>query len=1170
MVKICDTTYDNKNTKYNDIFNKFTFELDHFQKYAIQGIEEGKNILITAHTGSGKCLRFNTPVMMSNGNIKPVQDIIVGDTLMGDDSTPRKVLGLARGIEKMYNIKLCDGETFSCNESHILCLKYNVEPFIKNNKLSKKIKVKWFNNEENRINKETFCYKTTDYKECYKNALNFLNKINNSSLYFNISVKDYLKLPKSIRKNSVSYKVGIDLPEQNIELDPYIMGLWLGGKYSNKFIISLPEEIDYFKINSDIFMYELATRYENLLDNKHIPDEYKYNSKKNRMALLAGLLDVYGVYKNGKYLIKEKNKKLAYDIKYLVDSLGFYSKIKEINNKYYRITFSGNNMRSIPVLIDKNKCKENILNKKHLLEYSFTITYENIDNYYGFELDGNHKFILGNFIVTHNTMPAEYAIEKFCKTGKKVIYTSPIKSLSNQKFYELSKKFPEISFGILTGDIKFNPEASCLIMTTEILRNTLFERENKEKQEFNLHFDIDIDNELSCVIFDEVHYINDADRGKVWEETIIKLPKNIQMLLLSATIDKAEEFAKWIEEIKEKEVWLASTNIRIVPLIHYVYYQLNQEIYKKTNDKKIELMLKNIDSQIIPIKKQNEKIEYNLIETFEKCSYYVKKLDVYIRHQHVLNNITRHLKKNNMLPALCFVFSRKKCEEYANYIECSLFNEHETSYPNLIEKECKHILRKLPNFDEYVNMPEFINMVRLLEKGVAVHHAGILPILREMIELLFSKGYIKLLFATETFSVGINMPTKTVIFTSLKKFDGSKMRYLLPHEYTQMAGRAGRRGLDTIGHVIHLNNMFDLPSKSEYNCVLSGNSQKLLSKFKIHFNLLLRLISVNDNNIINFIKNSKMCDELNKELIYLNNIYTEIQNKINNEEQNLILLKTKLDDIKLVYSMREKINYLPNKKKKQIQREMNNIIELNKSFDNDYKIYTEYLELINTMNNIEKEINKYENYIETNIKNVLDVLSINEFIDLIDEENKKCSLTLKGIIANSIQEINGLCFSELIINNEFDDCSPEHLCSVLASFTNIRVSDEYKCYNVSDEYKHLLDKITNKYEKYYNIELQAIGYVEEQNYEINYDINDIIYEWCICENEEQCKKVINKLYEKQIFVGEFVKALMKINNICNELDKTCDLIGNTKFKNILKKVPEITLKYIATNQSLYI
>ena len=169
---------------------------------------------------------------------------------------------------------------------------------------------------------------------------------------------------------------------------------------------------------------------------------------------------------------------------------------------------------------------------------------------------------------------------KLIKNGKKSIYTAPIKSLSNQKFNEFTKKYPDISFGILTGDIKYNPEADCLIMTTEILRNTLFQKQNQEIQKDLLSFNMDIENELECVIFDEVHYINDADRGKVWEESIMMMPKQVKLVMLSATINNIESFANWVQTNTNQNVAICSTNKRVVPLTHYAYLTFPKSFYK--------------------------------------------------------------------------------------------------------------------------------------------------------------------------------------------------------------------------------------------------------------------------------------------------------------------------------------------------------------------------------------------------------------------------------------------------------------------------------------------------------------------------------------------------------------------------------------------------------------
>ena len=182
------------------------------------------------------------------------------------------------------------------------------------------------------------------------------------------------------------------------------------------------------------------------------------------------------------------------------------------------------------------------------------------------------------------TLPAEYGIEYWVSKGKKVVYTSPIKALSNQKFHEFTNKFPDISFGLLTGDIKYNPEADVLIMTTEILRNTLFQKTiiaTGDEPTSALQFDMDLQTELSCVIFDEVHYINDLSRGKVWEETIMMLPNHVQLIMLSATIDNPSRFASWVEnQNPTKEVWLCSTSTRVVPLKHYMYITVHDSMFK--------------------------------------------------------------------------------------------------------------------------------------------------------------------------------------------------------------------------------------------------------------------------------------------------------------------------------------------------------------------------------------------------------------------------------------------------------------------------------------------------------------------------------------------------------------------------------------------------------------
>jgi antiviral helicase SKI2 len=388
--------------------------------------------------------------------------------------------------------------------------------------------------------------------------------------------------------------------------------------------------------------------------------------------------------------------------------------------------------------------------------------------------------------------------------------------------------------------------------------------------------------DVAAVIFDEVHYINDPERGAVWEQAILLLPPYVQLIMLSATIDRPEEFAGWIESEKQKQmekqlptclggawggtpqVYLASTHTRVVPLTHYMWLSMPSKTYKYAKHNPIETKLPDLHNKPIVIADSggvyNERNYYKVKEAAD----FMRMNDIYVKRHYVLDELLHYLNREGMLPAICFIFSRKNVERAAKEINFSLFEEN-SPLPGLVEQECRHILsKKFSNYLEYMELIEYKEIVALLQKGVAIHHAGILPVLREMVELLFEKGFIKLLIATETFAVGLNMPTKTVIFLGLSKFNGQGMRTLFPHEYTQMAGRAGRRGIDTIGHVIHCVNLFEMPLCSDYKHLLTGPPQTLVSKFKISFQMTLSMLGTGQD-VLAFMEQSLLSSDIRKE-----------------------------------------------------------------------------------------------------------------------------------------------------------------------------------------------------------------------------------------------------------------------------------------------------------------
>lgn len=835
----------------------------------------------------------------------------------------------------------------------------------------------------------------------------------------------------------------------------------------------------------------------------------------------------------------------------------------------------------------------------HTCNYEFDTDeeYKTIFSNYSFELSNFQKHAIKNIrdgkhvlITAHTgsgkTLPAEYAIDHFHKKGKKVIYTAPIKALSNQKFYEFTKQFPHISFGLLTGDIKTNPEADVLIMTTEILRNTLFQKKLvEEQQNIPLNFDMDIDNELACVVFDEIHYINDADRGKIWEETIMMLPKHVQMLMLSATLDKQENFAKWIADINKTEVVITSTNVRVVPLKHYSFVTCPNSTLKNNKDKSLVDKFNKIINKPIVLRSNNIEFSDNTYHSANSLINYLKTNKIFVKKSFVLNEIVNYLKKNNMLPAICFIFSRKGVEQSANEIDSSLFDKDDTT-PSIIYNECQSILMKLPNYKEYINLPEYKNLIKILKKGIAIHHSGIMPIFREMVEILFSKGYIKLLFATETFAVGINMPTKTVIFTSLNKFDGSYNRDLMSHEYTQMAGRAGRRGLDTVGHVIHLNNIFNMPTITDYKFMLSGKPQTLVSKFKIHYNLILNLINSKNNSqeeiskqeldkiitnkLTSFVDKSMIQNEIMKE-------YNSTKEQYEQAKTNMVKYKTLIDNantpiitIDNYIELQNKLISSKNKMRKKYSIEIHSIKDNNKNIEKDIEIYNTYQEQIHAVDKFEKLLVNIQNYTYETINMLMAILSENNFIN---SNETNITLTNTGVNATQVQELHSLVCAEIITKTDyFKDYSVNQLCALFSCFSNINVGDEDKYHYTSlkdQELKNLINELQSLYNKYQDIET---NYQLDTGceYQLSFDILNYVMDWCDAKNESDCKVILQKLGGKNIFLGEFVKALLKINNVANELEKIAEMNNKIDLLQKLREIPSKTLKFVATNQSLYV
>ena len=441
------------------------------------------------------------------------------------------------------------------------------------------------------------------------------------------------------------------------------------------------------------------------------------------------------------------------------------------------------------------------------------------------------------------TLVGEYQIHCSLQRGKRVFYTTPIKSLSNQKYHDLKILYPDAKVGIMTGDIKFCPDAQIVVMTTEILRNLLY-KEGTITEHLGLTASLTME-EVDAVIFDECHYMNDPDRGNVWEETFMYLAPEVHLILLSATLNQPERIASWLGEMKKTPIHLIETQYRVVPLTHYVLGR-NGKMLQFMDEK--EQYQERIYTDWLRTRVQEEKEQRHFQQQVREVKALGTKggVEGKVHHSHYvhrLNQTVQQLEEKELLPALLFVFSRKQCETYAQHIEKPLLDTSDSATVRHILSFHLHRYRA-----ELEQTPQYHQLIELLYRGIAFHHSGLLPILKEAVELLFARGYVKLLFCTETFAVGLKMPTKTVLFAGLKKYDDHTggMRVVRSDEYLQMAGRAGRRGKDDRGVVVYLPEGEPLTAQEMYS-VMKGSRPEVTSRMTFHVDFVLKTIHAHQN-----------------------------------------------------------------------------------------------------------------------------------------------------------------------------------------------------------------------------------------------------------------------------------------------------------------------------------
>ncbi|MEO1698344.1 MAG: DEAD/DEAH box helicase [Planctomycetota bacterium] len=412
------------------------------------------------------------------------------------------------------------------------------------------------------------------------------------------------------------------------------------------------------------------------------------------------------------------------------------------------------------------------------------------------------------------TLVAEYAIEDAVRRGARCIYTAPIKALSNQKYRDFQDD-PTIDVGLMTGDVTMHSDAPVLIMTTEILRNAIFESPR-------------LLDDVAYVIFDEVHYLDDRERGTVWEESLIFLPKETRVIALSATVANVEELGGWMREARPQDLDVIVDAKRPVPLSHWVHVPEVGTFDAARTDKVRKMEAGRIASAIEKAKPRQPKRRRGGRRGRGGRSPRPAPPDP--------GRLFDELVDREMLPALVFSFSRRDCERLAlkNEKRDLLEPDEKDRMDALQEELCERFQLDRAHLRGEV--------FRLARSGVAYHHAGMLPIYKEVVERMFTRGLLKMLFTTETFALGINMPARAVVFAGLKKFDGISFDYLRTRDYMQMAGRAGRQGIDDKGYVFQLIGPSELEDAPVQRWI-RGKPEPVTSRFRMNYSTLLHLVA---------------------------------------------------------------------------------------------------------------------------------------------------------------------------------------------------------------------------------------------------------------------------------------------------------------------------------------
>ena len=745
-------------------------------------------------------------------------------------------------------------------------------------------------------------------------------------------------------------------------------------------------------------------------------------------------------------------------------------------------------------------------------------------------LESGHGVLVAAPTGAGKTIVGEFAIHLALASGQKVFYTTPIKALSNQKFAELVKRYGKERVGLLTGDNNNNSEAQIVVMTTEVLRNMIYATSTTLK-------------DLGFVVMDEVHYLADRFRGAVWEEVILHLPKYVRVVSLSATVSNAEEFGAWLAEVRGNTEIIVSEH-RPVPLHQHVLF----------GDELLELF-ENGSGQLRVNPELTQKHQARSRSPIRSRGKYGKGRGDSRANPNQRNfprldkpEIVEKLEDLQLLPAIFFIFSRAGCDQAV--INCRragirlTSKEEQQEIRSLVEARCSSIS------DEDLDTLGYFEWLESLERGFASHHAGMLPAFKEVVEELFLRKLVRVVFATETLALGINMPARTVVLERLDKYNGESRVNITAGEYTQLTGRAGRRGIDTEGHSVVLwgaqldpNIVAGLASKRTY---------PLNSSFRPTYNMAVNLIAAfGKDRAREVLERSFAQFQADRSVVGVAQVIRDKQESLKGYEE---ALSCHLGDFKEYARIRREISDLEResarirvrvgndiRQTKQMRTIESQLGRLRKELRghpchqcSDREVHARwgerYFKLKREVDASLRDMDQKTGQVAKVFDRICDLLAD---LDYLREENGEYEVTNSGARLSKIYGERDLLIAECISHGAWKDCDPAAMAAMAASLVYEGRSDEgeFEPKLPKGNFRDALERTESIQEDL--LELQERHRLKKEQ-ALDLGLTWAIYRWATGSRLDDALKLAGLL------AGDFIRWSKQIIDLLDQLSQSAD------------------------------